>query len=71
MKLKQKQISKIMGTTDAYISMIFLGRRPVSWPMAERLSELFPGKSIKEWKKANPDEVRRAFSLLTEKEVVA
>jgi len=50
--------------------MLFNGERKVSWNMAEKLSDLFPGKSISEWKRSNPEEFRAAFSQL-EKETAA
>jgi plasmid maintenance system antidote protein VapI len=64
MKLKQKNISRILGVSDAFVSMILNGKRDISWPLAARLSEMFPGKTTQQWKEATPDDLRRAFAQL-------
>jgi plasmid maintenance system antidote protein VapI len=66
----RKEISNHFGISEQYLSMLFNGERKVSWNMAEKLSDLFPGKSISEWKRSNPEEFRAAFSQL-EKETAA
>jgi len=62
-KKKQNEI-KVFGYHKSTISLFKSGRREVSWPLAEKLCETFPGKSIKEWKNATPEELKRAFSQL-------
>jgi plasmid maintenance system antidote protein VapI len=64
MKLKQKNISRILGISQPLLSMVINGRRDVSWPLAVRLTELFPGKTIQQWKDATPEDLRRAFAQL-------
>jgi plasmid maintenance system antidote protein VapI len=72
MKLKQKNISRILGASDAFVSMILNGKRAVSWPLAARLSDIFPGKTTQQWKQATPEDLRRAFAQLqNEKKVQA
>jgi plasmid maintenance system antidote protein VapI len=60
----RKEISNHFGISEQYLSMLFNGERKVSWNMAEKLSDLFPGKSISEWKRSSPAELKRAFSQL-------
>jgi plasmid maintenance system antidote protein VapI len=62
--MTQEQISKTLGFSQPTISLTLAGKKKVSWPMAERLAEMFPGRSIKQWKNATPDQIRAAFSFL-------
>jgi len=66
MKTTQKKIAQILSVSQPFIHKILKGKVPVSWPIAEKLSDLFPGKTIKEWKKARPEEIERAFLQLKE-----
>ena len=54
-------IAKRFGITEQYLSMLILGKRPVSWPLAERLAELFPGRTIQQWKNADPADLERVL----------
>ena len=47
-----------------YLSMLINGERKISWPLAEKLADLFPGKSIRDWKNSGPEELKRAFGQL-------
>jgi transcriptional regulator with XRE-family HTH domain len=62
MKTTQQQIAEALNVTQAFVSMVLSEKKPISWPMADRLSNLFPNKSIKQWKNAHPDDIRRAFA---------
>jgi plasmid maintenance system antidote protein VapI len=62
----RKEISDQFKISEQYLSMLLSGERKVSWPMAERLSKMFPGKSISEWKRSNPEELLEAFKQLKE-----
>ncbi len=62
--INRKHISITIGVTEQYLSMLLNGQRKISWPMAERLTELFPGRTIQQWKKATPDDLKRAFAQL-------
>jgi plasmid maintenance system antidote protein VapI len=64
MKIKQKHISKQLGISQTMVSMILAGKRPVTWPLAVKLSELFPGKSLMQWKESGPDDLMKAFRSL-------
>ena len=66
--MKQKQISIILGIHQSDISRLLSGARRVSYPLAEKLSDIFPWKSMKQWRNASPDEIREAFSHLRESE---
>ncbi len=59
----RKEISQRLGMTEQYLSMLLKGRK-VSWPLAEKLSDLFPGKTIQQWKKASPEDLKNAFAQL-------
>jgi plasmid maintenance system antidote protein VapI len=61
MKLKQKYISQRLGVSQTMVSLILAGKRPITWPLAEKLSDIFPGRSVREWKYAKPVEVKKAF----------
>jgi plasmid maintenance system antidote protein VapI len=62
--MTQTDIAKHLGFSQPTINLTLTGKRKVSWPLAERLAEVFPGKSIKEWKNASPAEIRAAFKFL-------
>lgn len=49
--------------------MLLIGKRPVSWPLAERLAELFQDRTIQQWKNATPEDLKHAFAQLDNKEV--
>jgi len=62
--ITRKQISSLLDITEQYLSMLLIGQRLVSWPLASKLADLFPGRTIQQWKAASPDDLRRAFKLL-------
>ena len=68
--MTQNDIAAAIGTVDrTYVNKLLKGKRTVSWPIAARLAELFPGRTIQQWKKATPDDLKRAFAQLENKEV--
>jgi plasmid maintenance system antidote protein VapI len=62
-KITHIKMAKTLGVSPAYVCQILTGKVSVSWKMADKLSELFPGKTLKQWKAAGPDDIRRAFSM--------
>jgi len=62
--MKQKDIANTLNISDALVSRLLSGERKVSWPMAERLSKMFPGRSISEWKRASVEEIKQAFNQI-------
>ena len=69
--MTQTQISKILGCSQSAVNLTLTGKRSVSWPLAQKLSGIFPGKTIQQWKNATPTELKRAFNqLYLEKEKV-
>tara|TARA_B100000614_G_C14501067_1_gene474694 strand:+ start:1063 stop:1278 length:216 start_codon:yes stop_codon:yes gene_type:complete len=58
---KQRHIGEALGVTQAMVSMLLSGKRSISWPLAQKLAAIFPGKDIVTWKNASPQELRRAF----------
>ena len=60
----KKTYKKLLGYDKSTISLFETGGREPSWPLAEKLCEIFPGKSIKEWKSASPNELKRAFNQI-------
>ena len=62
--INRKHISKRLQITEQYISMLLAGKRQVSWPLAARLAELFPCKTIEKWKKAAPAEIEHVFNMI-------
>jgi len=65
--INRKNISTKIGITEQYLSMLLIGKRPVSWPLAKRLAELFPHRTIHQWKNATPDDIKQAFSQIKDK----
>lgn len=68
MKVKQKNISEVLGVSCTFVSLIFNGKRDISWPIAARLHELFsdlyPDKSVIDWKEnTSPEDLRHAFAV--------
>lgn len=67
--MTQNDIAKVVGSVDrTYINKLLTGKRAVSWPLAERLAELFPNRTIQQWKQATPEELKRAFAQLSNEE---
>ena len=71
MNKKKPHKSKILGYHKSTISLFKSGGREPSWNLAEKLCEIFPGKSIKEWKQASPEEITRAFGQIEKEMEVA
>jgi hypothetical protein len=46
------------------MSEILSGKHPISRPLAEKLADEFPEKTYSEWRKATPEDLRRAFAQL-------
>jgi len=57
---------KDLGYHKSTISLFLNGKRAVSWPLAEKLAEIFPAKTVQQWKKSSPEDLRRAFKQLEE-----
>jgi transcriptional regulator with XRE-family HTH domain len=68
METKQKEIAQKLGISESYLSLIFSGEKPISRPLAEQLSVIFPKKDFKYWRKATPMKLLKAFNQLPEKE---
>jgi len=64
MKITQQKIAKALDVSQPFISYIMTGESKIPWPMAERLADMFPGRSISEWKRATPAVLKRAFESL-------
>jgi plasmid maintenance system antidote protein VapI len=67
--INRKQITRILGITEAYFSMLLTGKRKVSWPLSERLAKLFPARTIHQWHNATADDIKRAFSEIKYKKI--
>lgn len=57
-------MADILGITPAYMSELLSGKHPISWKLADKLSDLFPGRTIRQWKSADPETLKRAFAQL-------
>jgi len=64
LNITQKSIAKEFGVSQPFISQLLVGQKKISWPLAEKLSTLFPRKSISEWKRATSQELKEAFNQL-------
>ena len=67
--MTQTQMANILEITPAYMSEVLSKKYPISRPLAEKLSELFPSKSFREWRNSTPNDVRRAFVTLNTEEM--
>ena len=69
--MTQTQISDLIGMHQSDVSRILNGKKPVSWPLSQKLATIFPGKDVVAWKNATSEELKKAFSQLElEKEPV-
>lgn len=68
MNIKQREIADYLDISITAVHFILTGQRPVSWPIAEKLTRLFPGKDIIGWKNASPEELKRAFTQIDREE---
>lgn len=50
--------AKFLGISQAYMNLIYTGKKPVSWQLAYKLSNLFPQKNIEWWKFATPAQIK-------------
>ena len=57
--IKNKEIANTLKISESLASRLLSGERKVSWPLAERLSKMFPGKSISEWKRAEVTDLQQ------------
>ncbi|WP_040015772.1 helix-turn-helix domain-containing protein [Desulfobacter postgatei] len=68
--MTQNDIAVAIGRVDkTYVNKLLTGKRQVSWPLAERLAELFPDRTIHQWKNATPDDIKRAFAQIKCKKI--
>ena len=54
MENTQTYQAEFLGLKQPHLSMIFTGKKKVSWTLAEKLSRLFPEKDIQWWRYASP-----------------
>ena len=57
----QAYIAKKLKVSQPFINYVLNGKRPVSWPLAERLADLYPERDIKAWKNATPEEIKETL----------
>ena len=62
--ITQEQIATLLERSQPTISLMLSGKLKVSWPMAARLAEIFPGKTIQQWKQATPEDLKKVFAQL-------
>lgn len=68
--ITQNDIAAVIGAVDkTYVNKLLNGKRSVSWPLAKRLSELFPCRTIHQWKNATPDDIKRVFAQIKCKKI--
>jgi plasmid maintenance system antidote protein VapI len=65
--MTQSDIAEAIGGVDrSYVNKLLSGARKVSWPMAAKLANLFPDRTIQQWKSAEPSDLEKAFSELSQ-----
>jgi plasmid maintenance system antidote protein VapI len=62
--MTQTKIAAVLKCSQPTVNVMLTGKRPVSWPIAVRLAELFPGKTLQQWKEATPEDLTLAFEQL-------
>lgn len=62
MLLGIKEISKISGVGYVHLSMIMAGTKPMTKPVAHRLSKI-AGKGFDYWYKAKPEQVKELLEV--------
>lgn len=70
-KFTQPQIAQTLGVSQSFVSQLLTEKKKVSWPLAEKLSDLFPGKTIQQWKRATPEDLKQAFEQLKDNNTTA
>lgn len=63
MKIKQKNMAKVLGISQPLLSMILKGDRNMTYGLAKKLNALTKIE-ITFWMEAAPDEIKRALSHL-------
>tara|TARA_B100000614_G_C14449025_1_gene453474 strand:+ start:706 stop:930 length:225 start_codon:yes stop_codon:yes gene_type:complete len=59
--ITQQKIATTLGVSQPFIHQVLTGKKKISWPMAEKLSNLFPSKTMQQWKRVDPDVIWSAF----------
>jgi len=63
MKFKQTEIKKILGVSDALVSLLLSGKSPITYRMAKKIS-VMTGIEIIFIMEASPKELRKVFRIL-------
>jgi len=59
--IKQKTQAEFLDVPQPTLSHIYTGKRPVTWPQAERWAILFPEKDIRWFRTATPKTLQHFF----------
>ncbi len=62
--MTQTEIANKLNISKTTVSYILNGGRKVSWPVAEKLSQIFPGRDVVGWKNATPEELEAALMTI-------
>lgn len=60
--ITQMDIAAVLSCSQSTINFILNGTRPVSWPLAEKIDTIFPGKGVKFWRNAKTTDLEKMFS---------
>ena len=63
-KYTQTDFAALLEIDQPRVSRVLAGKRKVPYSLAEKLADLFPGKSLREWKNSGPEELNRLFNQL-------
>lgn len=67
--IKQKNIAKKAGISEAMLSMILSGKARPCWKTAKRLSFAVPVSSPIDWMESDPDHLRQIITNLPTEDV--
>lgn len=63
-KYSQYDFAALLEIDPSRVSRLLNGIDPVSWPVAAKLSQLFPGRDVIGWKNATKEDLNRLYQQL-------
>jgi len=63
-KYTQNDFAELLGIEQSQVSRLLNGKEKISWPLALKLSKLFPGKDQEGWHKSGATDLCRVYAQL-------
>ncbi len=61
--MNRTQIANKLKIDPSYVTRLLNKKRNISDSIAEKLHALFPKRTVKQWKKSSPSQIKKAFKL--------